>query len=117
MIAEIGAGLGSLKSAYNLAKTLNAANTQVAINDVRLALQNRIFEAREALTAAETRIRELEQQVVELEDWETKKQRYELKNLDRGAFAYVHKATVENAEEPHWLCQPCFEGHRRSILQ
>ena len=37
MIAEIGAGLSSAKTLMDIAKGLNAANTQAQVNEVKIA--------------------------------------------------------------------------------
>lgn len=124
MLAEISAGLSSLKAASDIIKGLNAANTQAAINEVKIGLQERVFEAREALAAAQDaqsaalqRIRDLEQEIVQLKDWEREKQRYQLNAIDRGAFAYMPKPGMENGEPPHWLCANCFHQRHKAFLQ
>lgn len=124
MLAEITMGLGSLKAAMDLAKGLNAASNQAAINEVKIALQQHILDAQGALSAAQqadfaasARIRDLEEQLVKREHWETESQRYELMAIDRGAFAYMPKAGMENGETSHWLCTNCFENGHKSLLQ
>lgn len=124
MLGEISAGLSSLKAASDIIKGLNAANTLTAINEVKIGLQERVMEAREALTAAQEaqstslqRIRDLEQEIVQLKDWEAEKQRYQLNAIDRGAFAYMLKPGMENGEPPHWLCANCFGKRHKSFLQ
>lgn len=124
MLSEISMGLSSLKAASDILKGLNAANTIVAINEVKIELQERVMEAREALSAAHEaqtttlqRIRELEQEIMQLKDWEAEKRRYQLNAIDRGAFAYMLKAGMENGEPPHWLCANCFGKRHKSFLQ
>jgi hypothetical protein len=124
MLGEISMGLQSLKAALDVVKGLNAASTQASINEIKLGLQAHIFEAREALAAAQEtqstslqRIRDLEQEIVGLKDWEAEKQRYELKAIDRGAFAYMPKTGMESGEPPHWLCANCFNRRQKSLLQ
>lgn len=124
MLGEISTGLSSLKAAMDILKGLNAANTVATINEVKISLQERVMEAREALTAAhETqavslqRIRQLEQEIMELKDWEREKQRYQLQAIDRGVFAYMPKSGMENGEPPHWLCPNCFGKRHKSFLQ
>lgn len=124
MLAEISAGFSSLKAASDIIKGLNAANTQAAINEVKISLQERIFEAHAALSAAQTaqattlqRISELEQEIMQLKDWEREKQRYQLNAIDRGAFAYVPKPGMDSSEPPHWLCANCFNRGQKSFLQ
>lgn len=124
MLGDISAGLSSLKTALDIIKGLNAANTLAAINEVKISLQERVMEARDALSAAQDaqaaslqRIRELEQEIVELKDWEREKQRYQLQAIDTGAFAYMLKPGMENGESSHWLCPNCFGKRHKSLLQ
>jgi len=124
MLTEIATGVQSLNAAMTLLKTLNAASNQAAINEVKLELQGRIFEARDALSAAQDaqtavleRVRDLEQEIVRLKDWEGEKQNYELQAVDHGAFAYMEKEGVDSGKPPHWLCTNCFEQGHPSILQ
>ncbi len=124
MIAEIAAGFSSLKAALELAKTLDTVANKAAINDVRIELQGHILAAQEALAAAREadttsaqRIRQLEQEIVRLKDWEGEKQRYQLNGIDPGAVAYVLKPGMEHGEPAHWLCPDCFNHGQRSFLQ
>ena len=124
MIAEITAGLNGLKAATDLLEVLNATATQAQINEVRIGLQSALLEAQQGLFAAQQsdasssdRIRDLERQILQLKDWGAEKQRYELKAVGMGAFAYVPKPGMENGEPVHWLCANCFEGGRKSIYQ
>lgn len=127
MLAEISAGLGSLKAAADIIKGMNAANTQTSINEVKITLQGYVFEAREALASAQEaqsvaleRIRELEQQIVQFEDWERQKDRYELKPMREGPdapVAYALKETMQPGEAAHWICSYCYEDRKKSPLQ
>lgn len=124
MLAEITAALSGLQAAGNLLQGLNAANAQARINDVKITLQNQIFQAQSALTTAQqsqsaltTRINDLEQEIVRMKNWESEKQNYELKSISTGAFAYMRKAGMESGQPLHWLCANCFDHGNRSILQ
>lgn len=124
MMNELAAGFGSLNAAMELLKTLNSANTQAKLNEVKLSLQQSILEGQSALSAAREnqlaasdRIRQLEQQIMQFEHWEAEAERYELKAIYNGAFAYMHKEGMDNGEPPHWLCATCFENRKKSILQ
>lgn len=124
MIAEISAGYTSLKSALDIAKGLNATNTQVQINDAKITLQQLILEAQmslssanEAQVASTKRIRELEEEITCLKAWDAEAERYELKNIYTGAVAYVLKPEAQGSEAPHWLCANCFTNKRKSFLQ
>jgi hypothetical protein len=124
MIAELTMGLQSLNAMTELLKVLNAASTQTQINEVKLGLQEgllaaqrALFAAQEAQTADAAVIRDLEEQIVRLKDWEAERQRYQLTAIDRGAFAYMQKPGMDGGEPPHWLCTNCFEQGKRSLLQ
>jgi len=118
------AAYGGLKTAYDIAKGLNATDTQVKINDVKIALQQHILDARDALSAASdtqaasaSRTAELEQEIVRIKDWSAQRKRYELINVRHGAIAYAPKRGMEYGEPSHWLCANCFDQTKKSFLQ
>lgn len=124
MIAEIGAGLGSLKAALDIAKGLNAVADTVALNDAKIALQGAIIEAQSALLAAQEaqtanlkRIDELNARIMQLDAWEREKERYQLQEFRTGALAYVLKADDPAGEPSHRLCPRCYQEGHKSILQ
>lgn len=124
MIAEISAGLSGLKAAKDVLHALHGVQTAVAINEVKFALQSHLldaqqglFAAQEAQSASSKRIADLEQQIVNLKNWECEKQRYELKKYYPGALTYTLKAGVEGCEPPHHLCANCYQKGEKSILQ
>ena len=123
-ITEITAGLGSLKAAKDIVQGLNAAATEVTVNDVKIQLQGFILEAQQGLFAAQqneaalaARINELEQETMRLKDWSAEREKYELKPIDTGSFAYMPKTGMDDSQPPHWLCTECFENGHKSILQ
>lgn len=124
MIAELGAGIGSLKAALDIAKGLNAAAGAVALNGAKIGLQGAIIEAQESLLAAQEaqtanlkRIDELETRIVQLDAWEGEKQRYQLCEFPTGALAYALKADDASGEPPHRICPACYQEGNKSILQ
>ena len=124
MIAEISAGFSSLKAAKDIIQGLNAIKTQEAINEVKINLQSLMLDAQQGLFAAQEReaalvktIAALEQEIVDLKDWQAEKRRYELKNLGRSSFAYMVKPAMREGEPPHWLCTNCFDSAQKSIMQ
>jgi len=124
MLAEISMGLSSLKAASDILKGLNAANTQATINDAKISLQGHVLDAQQSLmnaqetqTALTKRVSDLEQQIVQLKNWEAEKQHYELKDVGNGCLAYTVKAGMETREPPHSLCASCYNKSQKSILQ
>jgi DNA-directed RNA polymerase subunit RPC12/RpoP len=63
------------------------------------------------------RVRELENQIAEIEDWKNQIQRYALFQFPTGALAYALKSGCENGEPMHYLCTSCMDKKQRSTLQ
>ena len=64
------------------------------------------------------RNRDLEEQIVNFEDWKTKATQYSLKAVGahKNVFVYAYTPTVQTADPRHWICANCFENRKRSIL-
>lgn len=106
-------------AAYNdLIAALSEVNTElitsqaatVAAQRESLALQEKQF------TFTQT-IRELEEKIGQMEDWNSERECYELAEVTPGFFAYRLKPEMEANEIPHPLCANCFSKGEKSILQ
>ncbi|WP_224702002.1 hypothetical protein [Devosia aquimaris] len=117
MAVEAIAALQIFTSLFDNAKGLVEIRDAATRDGAVLMIQKQVLEAQAAQLALVKRVGELEQEIVGLKDWEAEKQRYELKAIDRGAFAYMPKAGVEDEEPPHWLCANCFNKRQKSFLQ
>jgi hypothetical protein len=124
MLAEISAGLGSLKAAKDIVQSLNAVKTDAAINGVMIELQGLILDAQQGLFAAQEaksadarRIAELEQEIMRLKDWAAERERYQLTSVSSGVFTYMQKPEMRGPEPAHWLCVNCFDRGQKSVLQ
>lgn len=124
MIESIKAGYDGLKATVDIAKGISALKTETAVNQAVIDPQRHVLDAQRALTEAEQihstdlkRVAELEEKITGFENWEAEKQRYQLRAIDSGAFAYMQKAGMENGEPAMWLCQTCFEQRHKSALQ
>jgi hypothetical protein len=82
-----------------------------------MAAQSYAMEAVAAQSTLLERIRHLEEEKAKLETWNTEKQRYELKDLYRGFFAYILKPGMENGEDQHALCTNCYNKGFKSVIQ
>ena len=60
--------------------------------------------------------REIEQQLTQLSDWETEKQRYVLVNPWEGAAVYALKEESKGNDAPHWICTNCYQKNIKSML-
>ena len=116
MVAEVFAGLGAIKTAFDLAKGLKDIDDATRRNTAVIELQEKILSAREAQSTLLERISELEKKVASFETWESEKQRYELQDVGHGSLAYVIKESVRGPEPPHQICANCYErGHKRHL--
>lgn len=122
--SAIMAAANSFKIAVDIAKGIHALNTTTEVREKTSALLDAVVEGRfKLLEASDTqasllaRIKELEQQIASFEDWNREKERYQLKAIDTGAFAYMHKIGMEAGEPAVWLCQTCFQKRHVSPLQ
>jgi Zn finger protein HypA/HybF involved in hydrogenase expression len=121
---EIAAGLGSLKTALDIAKALWAISDAAERNSKILDLQRAIGDAQ--LSAINARaahddqvqqIRALEKEIARLKAWDGEKERYQLRQVGSGAFVYALKGTMANGEPAHWLCANCYQKREKGVLQ
>lgn len=123
-LSAISSAASGFKVAIDLAKGINALNTSTEVRQKTSELLDAVVNARfQLLEASDTqaalleRVKHLEQHIAGLEDWDREKERYQLKAIDTGAFAYMHKPGMENGEPAIWLCQTCFQKRQTSPLQ
>ena len=123
-LVAIQAAGASLKTAADIAGGLLKLKISSEVQFKIIELQREIIAAQNSAMSAQTdqfalvqQVRDLEQEIVQLKNWDAEKQRYVLKAVDHGTFAYVPKPEVQGAEPPHWLCTNCFEKGHKSILQ
>ena len=117
MAGELLAGLGAFKAMFDLAKGLKDVSDATARNAIAIELQEKILTAQAEQSALIERVGELETQVAEFEAWDADKQRYELKEIASGQFAYALKPEAAAGEPPHMLCANCYNQNHKAILQ
>jgi hypothetical protein len=117
MAGEVFATLSAFKSMYDMAKALKDINDATIRNGAVIELQEKILAAREAQATLLDQVGALEKEVARLKTWDADKERYELKDLYRGFFAYILKEGKEAGEASHALCTNCYQMGFKSILQ
>jgi hypothetical protein len=117
MVAEIFAGISSLKAAFDMTQALHDIHDVAARDRAVIELQKEILSAQAAQSQLVETVSELKKRVTELETWQTEKQRYELKEIGRGALAYAVKDGMQGSEPFHCICASCYQHGRKSILQ
>ena len=125
MVFEISSAIASIKAANDILKGFSALNTEVVVNEKAIELQSIIFSLHNHISSLHSSYdqivqekRNLEQKIMDVEKWESKKEKYILKELDPGVFAYVHKEPKESVSDKHWYCANCFDAEQKeSIIQ
>src|SRR5262249_35711737 len=116
--------LGTLKTAYDLAKDLVNLHDTIARQEKVTELQRQILDAQqsaidanqERATLMET-ISELKSKVAQLEAWNTEKERYKKVEVAKGVIAYALKEGMESGEPAHYACTDCYSDNKISILK
>jgi hypothetical protein len=117
VVAETMMGISGFKATMDMVKALKDIDDRTRRNEIAIELGEKILAAHAAQTALLESESALKKEVAELKAWEADKQRYELKDLWKGFFAYVPKEGMENGEPPHGLCTNCYQKGFKSILQ
>jgi hypothetical protein len=79
MVAEVFAGIGALKTAFDIAKGLKDIDDTTRRNAAVIDLQEKILSAQQSQSSLIETINELEKELVRLRSWEADKPRYELR--------------------------------------
>jgi hypothetical protein len=122
--AEITAGITSIRAAIDLAKAMVASRDAKMLaagaDEMKVLLSdaiNNLIEAQQAQMAQLEQIQALKTEIAKFRDWDSEKQKYELKNVGNGVSAYMTKPAARGVEDPHWLCPTCFENGKKAYLQ
>lgn len=117
VVAEAVTGLSALKTMFDITKTIKSIDDRTRINEAVIELQEKILTAQTAQATLVEQVRELEAEMARMKAWDADKQRYELKELHRGLFAYILKVGCEDGETPHALCANCYQRGTKALLQ
>lgn len=124
MYSEIVAAIQSTKTAIDLVKAAqglsNYSELLTAVTAVQIKLTDAIaseLASQEKQAALAERVRELEKQFAEIEDWKSQIRRYALFQFPTGALAYALQLGIEAGEPMHYLCTSCVDKKQRSTLQ
>jgi hypothetical protein len=117
MISETIAGLGALKTAFDMTKALKNMDTAVAVNSAVIDLQETILTAQQAQAALIERVGQLEKQVADFEKWDAEKEKYDLKEIYPQNYAYAIKQDARGSAPTHLICATCYENRAKAILQ
>lgn len=124
MYAEITTAFQGVKALLDLVKAKkelsNSTELVTAINDVQMKLSEAIAAAlasQEKQASLAERVRELEAQLRDSEDWQKEMQRYQLIEFPTKALALKLRADMANGEPVHYLCKACADKKQKTTLQ
>src|SRR5579872_4213900 len=107
-LTAIAAALSSFNELKNIAQAMitlrdaQALQTKIIeFNGALIDAQTKIFAVNEERTALIEKVSALEKEIAQMKAWDTEKQRYELKELRQGTFAYALKADAQPTEPAH----------------
>jgi hypothetical protein len=117
MVAEVFAGISAFKGMLDIARSFKDMNDAAARQVIAIELREQILTAQETQATLRERINTLEAEMARFDKWDIEKERYELKTIFYGTFAYVLKDNSRDTEPSHWLCANCFQTRAKSLLQ
>lgn len=124
MYAEIVAAIQGTKTAIDLVKATNGLSNYSELLGAVTAVQMKLTDAVSAALASQEkqaslaeRVRELEKQLAEVDDWRNQISRYSLFKFPTGALAHALKAGMEDGQPMHYLCTSCVDKKKISTLQ
>ena len=117
MVGEIFAGIGALKTAFDMSKAIVDMSDAVKRDRLSIDLQKEILSALAAQSELTEEIGQLKEKLRSFEKWDAEKERYKLRQIATGAFAYALEKERAAGEPAHWLCTDCYENRKKSILK
>ncbi|WP_234192674.1 hypothetical protein [Pseudacidovorax sp. NFM-22] len=128
-MVDIGALASSLTGTLTIAKAIASERDAIKLAELRTQLGEKIIESQGKLLEAQSSIQDqlatislLRKEIDQLRAERNERQRYDLAAVGEfgNFFAYKLRPAselVDRATEPqHFLCQPCFDGGRKSVL-
>lgn len=114
-----------LSAAIDVRDFNKAAAELAKLNDALLSAQSALLAQNSALFELQSQKFETAEKLRKLEETLAEKGRYRLFELSRGTFVYrvdltpAEGGTVDpsSAQPDHYLCQPCWDQGRKSVLQ
>jgi hypothetical protein len=104
VVTEAIAGLGAIKTAFDMAKALESIHESVARDRAVIDLQKEILAAQQAQFALVERVRDLEKQVTTFENWDAEKQRYQMKDFGGGGRSPMRLKVAQKMESRPTIC-------------
>ena len=125
MYAEISSAIAGLKTVSELVKAAHSLSNYnelvAAVSEVSAKLMDATAVAlasQEKQSALAQQVRDLEQALMDLEDWKATAKDYELKSIGTldVCSAYAYTPGIQAPQNRHLACAKCFQDKKRFIL-
>jgi len=124
MYAEITAALSGIKTVGELTALILKTKVDSTVTEKAIESQGAIIALQNTMLTLQTEYQSLLQEkdrleklLIDMDQWETEAQKYQLTKVGNGAFVYALKADQADSAPEHWLCTTCYQQNRKSILQ
>ena len=121
---DVTTALSTITALGELTKLIVSGKVDSEVKAKAAELNNSILSLQGTLFSLQTQNQELlqakhnlENQLVEISNWNKQASRYELHELCPGVFVYALKENENDSEPAHYICPNCYQENRRSILQ
>ncbi len=124
MLTELVAASQGVKTLFELIKATQGLSNSTAVLTAVSDVQQKLMDANAAALASQEkqallaeRVRELEAQLRDSEDWKKEMERYQLFKFPTKALAYKLKPQLANTAPMHYLCTACVDKKKKTTLQ
>jgi hypothetical protein len=116
MVGEVFAGIGALKSAFDLARGLKEIDDKTKLNAAIIDLQQTILDAQAVQQELLTKSAQLQARVDELESWDEERKKYSLYTVTQSVQVYAPPIEGDAQRPTTMLCPSCFNFKSKSLL-
>lgn len=123
-MADLVTAYASLKSMADWLKLVSKHKNDVELAQkaseylpVIISLQTSVMQLQQEKSLVIEENLALKAQLAKLGEWANESAKYELTQVAPGAFVYLIQPADKDHQSVPWLCQACFEQHKKSVLQ
>jgi hypothetical protein len=110
--------LGGLLKAANGLANYNEIVAKVSEVNSKLMQANAVaLTSQEKQSSLVSQVHELESQIKALKDWKDEAEKYEVREVSTGVFAFLEIGFAGKLQSAQKLCANCFNQGRKSLLQ
>jgi DNA-directed RNA polymerase subunit M/transcription elongation factor TFIIS len=124
MIAEISTLIASTQTAVNIAKGLTSVYVDDKVKERTSELLSILLSVQGDALTMQSKHQDLlqlknniEQRMLEFENWSKMERQYELKDVAPHIFLYSYKKTDNDTTPHHYICPKCYQDRKTYILQ